>query len=61
MKRAWLFSSKLLVAVVSWTRIIFGAINKEHCQFKERFCFCSNEMQQSRIWRAKTRDEFTTT
>ena len=34
MKRAWLFSSQVLVAVVSWTRILFGAINKEHCQFQ---------------------------
>ena len=22
-------------------------------QFKDKFCFCSNEMQQCRIWRAK--------
>ena len=27
------------------------------CQFKEEFCFCSNEMQQCRIWRAKQNED----
>ena len=28
-------------------------LNVNYRQFKDKFCFCSNEMQLCRIWRAK--------
>ena len=28
-------------------------LDVNYCQFKDKFCFCSNEMQLCRIWRAK--------
>jgi hypothetical protein len=42
-------------------KTIIVNLNDNYRQLEDNFCFCSNEMQQSRIWRAKQNEYLLTT
>ena len=43
---------------VLFLKTIIVNLGVNYCQFEDYFCYCSNEMQLRRIWRAKQKNVF---